>query len=199
MPLSWQFLVRLVPNTTENNHIRYLGSDEVLVLRSSQCRLVTPSPMMVEAGGSCDQVLDLPLVQNKFKSNLGNLMRHCLSIKCEKKGRDLAQCLCGGHKALGSTSAGKQQKLSWNISRHLFSQSLKLRSSKPASPTQQIQGQEELYEIVFGQEELYEIVLTKNKKYGSLMTIDFRSEVGIISATVQPDLKICLSYCNEMK
>ena len=107
--------------------------------------------------------------------------------------------MCGGHKALGSTSAGKQQKLSRCISRHSYSQSLKLRSSKPASPTEQIQGQEELYEIVFGQEELYEIVSTENKKYGSLMTVDFRSEVGIISATVQPDLTIYLSYCNEMR
>lgn len=198
MPLPWQFLLRPVPNTTENNHIRFLDSDEVLVLRSSQCRLVTPSPMMVEAGGSCDQVLDLPVVQSKFKSSLGNLMRHCFPIKCEKKGRDLAQCLCGGHKALVSTSAGKQQKHSRCISRHSYSQSLKLRSSKPATPTEQIQGQEELYEIVFGQEELYEIVSTENK-YGSLMTVDFRSEVGIITAAVQPDLTIYLSYCNEMR
>lgn len=97
--------------------------------------------------------------------------------------------MCNGHKALGSTSAGKQQKLSRYISIHLCSQNLKLRSSKPASPTQQIQGQEELYEIVS----------TENKKYGSLVTVDFRSEVGIISATVQPDLTIYLSYCNEMR
>lgn len=65
---------------------------------------------MAETERSCDQVLDLPVIQNKFKSSLGKLMRPCLQIKSKERARVTAQCLCSMRETLDLTLHGETTK-----------------------------------------------------------------------------------------
>lgn len=61
-------------------------------------------PALWVAEAVCLQIQWLPMPQDKFKANLGNLVRLCLKIKREKRlgCRSLVEHLHNVHKALDS-------------------------------------------------------------------------------------------------